>query len=185
MQRQAHLFEEKHDDVKKKRKPLTTEQKERRAAINRAWREANKERLVNNRRAWREANKEHCAATNRARREANKERIVAVRRAYLEANPERSLYRVAEQRARKRGIAFNLTLADIVVPERCPVFGIVLQRGKGVAGPASPTLDRIDASRGYVKGNVAVISNYANILKGQASAAQHLRIAEWMKEVSS
>jgi hypothetical protein len=49
--------------------------------------------------------------------------------------------------------------------ERCPVLGIVLKANKGKVGNASPTIDRAIPSRGYVRGNIDVISHKANTLK--------------------
>lgn len=68
-------------------------------------------------------------------------------------------------RARKLGVPFNLTEEDTVVPALCPVLGIPLQRARGKRIDSTPTVDRIDARGGYVKGNVAVISWLANRLK--------------------
>jgi hypothetical protein len=124
------------------------------------------------------------SATNRKYHAANRERRHAQHQVWREKNAARILFNGAKTRARKQGLAFDLTLADEAIPERCPVFGLVLQVGVGRGGGPghnSPTLDRIDPSRGYVRGNVAVISHYANFLKSKATAAEHRRIAEWME----
>jgi hypothetical protein len=47
---------------------------------------------------------------------------------------------------------------------------------------SSPSLDRIDNSKGYVKGNVAVISFRANTLKNNATADELRAIANFMDE---
>ena len=65
--------------------------KERKAAINKAWREANKERDLARQKAWREANKERESARQKARYEANKERESARQKAWREANRDRLL----------------------------------------------------------------------------------------------
>lgn len=89
---------------------------------------------------------------------------------YHRSDIRASLVALAKHRAKKKGLNFNLTVEDVVVPERCPVLGCVLERGKG-KGPKrnSPTLDRIDSAKGYVSGNVRVISFRANALKSDAS----------------
>jgi hypothetical protein len=99
---------------------------------------------------------------------------------WIDNHHERWLLRQIKLRAKKTEIRFNLTVEDIVVPKRCPVFGIPLQRGKKHSCDNSPTVDRINPDKGYVKGNVAIISRLANSLKGKATAAQHRRIADWM-----
>jgi hypothetical protein len=70
-----------------------------------------------------------------------------------------ALWEGAKARAKKLGVPFSLTLRDIVIPERCPVLDIPLQSTCRACSDGSPTLDRIDASRGYIVGNVMVISH--------------------------
>lgn len=85
--------------------------------------------------------------------------------------------------AKRRGLEFNLDLSDIVIPERCPVLGMVLARNTtGIRKPqsCSPSVDRLDSKRGYVKGNVAVISYRANRIKNDANPAELRLIADWM-----
>lgn len=77
--------------------------------------------------------------------------------------------RMAKQRAIKKGMEFNLTEEDLVVPEYCPLLGIPLQTNKKGAGNDSPSIDRIDSSKGYTKDNVWIISHRANTLKNNAT----------------
>jgi hypothetical protein len=70
------------------------------------------------------------------------------------------------------------------VPTVCPVLGIPLTL---VAPPNSdglPTVDRIDSSKPYQVGNVAVISWRANIIKNMGTADEHRRIARWMDKMT-
>lgn len=96
------------------------------------------------------------------------------------AYPERYLLSQARHRAKARDMDFDITLDDIAIPEHCPVLGIKLEAGRGRVHDASPSLDRIDNSLGYVKGNVAVISAKANILKNHASLDEVRKIYDWM-----
>ena len=79
-------------------------------------------------------------------------------RKYAMKNPEKGLLKTAKHRAIKRGIEFNIDLSDIVIPDVCPILGIplVIADGTGKAGGRmnSPSLDRIDNTKGYVKGNI-------------------------------
>jgi len=90
-------------------------------------------------------------------------------------DPRRKLYYSAKARAVKKNLEFKISIADIVIPERCPVFGIRLKSGAGggtvsVAKlESSPTLDRVDNSKGYTPDNVCVISLRANNLKRDAT----------------
>ena len=92
----------------------------------------------------------------------------------------------ARRRATTKQIEFNLTEEDIAIPEHCPILGLKLQPVRGVTGrDSSPSLDRIDNSRGYVKGNVAVISFRANTLKNNATADELRAIANFMDQMIS
>ncbi|GAA4362773.1 hypothetical protein GCM10023185_31030 [Hymenobacter saemangeumensis] len=77
---------------------------------------------------------------------------------------------VARTRAKAVGRECSITLDDIVVPTHCPLLGIPL-RLSGDRGHR-PSLDRKDNAIDYVKGNVFVISQRANSLKGGLSVEQ-------------
>lgn len=65
---------------------------------------------------------------------------------------------------------------------KCPVFGSDLLWGNQESDQdVSPSLDRFDPSRGYVRGNVTWISNRANILKRDATVDEIGRLHTWMK----
>lgn len=69
----------------------------------------------------------------------------------------------AKARAKLKGIPFDLCEADLEIPLLCPVLKIPL---------TSPSLDRFDNDKGYVKDNVRVISKRANRLKSDMSLAE-------------
>ena len=99
---------------------------------------------------------------------------------YQQANPvlvqTGHMIKNARKRAENKGVAFDIDNDYIrsIVPSHCPIFGTKLEwschRG-GAAHilPNSPSLDRIDPSKGYVKGNVWIISHRANTIKSDAS----------------
>lgn len=74
----------------------------------------------------------------------------------------------ARREAVKAGLPFDLEPHDVVRPKRCPVLGILFTDSPR-RGPHSPVLHLIVPERGYVKGNVRVISQRAKdlILKYQ------------------
>lgn len=81
------------------------------------------------------------------------------------------LVRNAKHRAKKQNLPFDLSIDDIEMTEKCPLTDIFLishQNSGGKPHPRynSPTLDRVDPKRGYIKGNVRVISSLANALMG-------------------
>ena len=78
---------------------------------------------------------------------------------------------------------WDLRFEDIEFPTHCPVLGFELDWSRsGVVGPATPSFDRINSSKGYTKGNVRVISVRANILKGNGTSDEHARIAAYIKK---
>lgn len=97
----------------------------------------------------------------------------------------RSLLASSKQRAKLRGLPWSLCEEDIaeVYPEdgRCPVLGIPLRRKVGLGrqggAPDSPTLDRIVPEKGYVRGNILVVSDLANRVRGDASVDEIDRVA--------
>jgi hypothetical protein len=89
------------------------------------------------------------------------------------ATPEGRAYKMyyaAKARARRKGIKFTIKLADIQIPDTCPLLGIPL-RLEGHRRD-SPSLDRLDSSKGYTPKNVWVISQHANTLKGNGTLAE-------------
>lgn len=91
------------------------------------------------------------------------------------------LYHV-KSRARKRGIPFNLTEANVFWPSVCPVFGTPLDyKSRGTLNPDAPTIDRIDPHGGYLAGNVQVLSWRANRLKSDATPEELRKLADYVE----
>lgn len=86
---------------------------------------------------------------------------------YREKYKERHMLSQARIRARNSNLPFNITVEDIVIPKTCPILGIelVINNKKRLWNSAS--LDKVDNTLGYVKGNVRVISYMANHMKGK------------------
>ena len=87
----------------------------------------------------------------------------------------------ARKRSVKFNVPFNLTLKDIVIPDRCPSLGIYMPSDNAKVGYNSPTLDRLIPSKGYVSGNVEIISMRANLIKSNATYQEIQMVAEWVK----
>lgn len=87
----------------------------------------------------------------------------------------------ARIRARQAEVPFTIAVEDIVIPTNCPILGIPIFQAKGKRGGGenSPSLDRIVPERGYVPGNIIVISNRANRLKSDASIDELRDIASF------
>ena len=93
-------------------------------------------------------------------------------------NPEYYLWKSAKKRARDKQLDFNIEVSDIIIPQFCPFLHIPIihKTGTGKRRPDSPSLDRLDNSLGYVKGNILVVSWRANKLKADAEFQELQRL---------
>ena len=103
-------------------------------------------------------------------------------RTKIERDKRHSMLFAARHRAKKIGREFDLQVEDIIIPEFCPILGIKLNTDNRVTSFDSPSLDRFDSSKGYIQGNIFVISWRANKLKSDASLEEIEKIFLWMKE---
>lgn len=93
-----------------------------------------------------------------------------VREKLKREHPEKIMLYSAKQRAKEKGWEFNLEESDIIIPDKCPILEIdLLPGGVGKQTFNSPSIDRIDSTKGYIKGNIKVISLRANMMKNDAS----------------
>lgn len=93
------------------------------------------------------------------------------------------MYRSAKSRAAARGIPFTITKDDIIIPTHCPILGMLLMPGINKTADSSPSLDKIYPSKGYVPGNVQVISYRANSMKYNASFQEMVMLGEWASKM--
>lgn len=76
--------------------------------------------------------------------------------------------------AKIRNLEFNLEYTDLELPEICPILQFPLKyKGEGKSQSFDyATVDRIDNTKGYIKGNVIIVSRLANAMKNEASFEQ-------------
>ena len=93
---------------------------------------------------------------------------------------EYGMLKRSKVRASRHGLEHTIELSDIKIPEYCPIFPhIKLEvNRKGPPSDPSPSLDRIDSTKGYTPDNIWVISNRANRLKGDAEIHELIQIAD-------
>ena len=85
-----------------------------------------------------------------------------------------------KSQTKNKNYDFNIELEDLEIPTHCPILGLELTFGKGIkVRETSATLDRIDSSKGYVKGNVQIISYRANRIKNDATLDELIKLGEW------
>jgi hypothetical protein len=82
-------------------------------------------------------------------------------------------------------LEFNLTQEDVRIPEVCPVLGIPLYFTAGHRTDNTPSVDRLDNTRGYVRGNIAVISWRANLIKRDTTLKELEALVMYLKRGGS
>ena len=99
-------------------------------------------------------------------------------------DPVKRMFSRAKSRSKLKNWEFTIELEDIIIPEYCPVLKIKLEcfTGRGGGKDNSPSLDRIDNTKGYIKGNIRVISTLANLMKNSASPEILKEFARWINE---
>ena len=141
-------------------------------------------------RRWYKNNTESALASTKKWKEANPEKIRKTRTEWygVPENRLKSILSQAKVRSKKNQTEFSITLEDLLpIPEYCPVFGIKLNYNgnKGQHGFVndSPSIDRIDSSKGYIKGNVQIISWRANRIKSDATIQELDQLVTFLKGI--
>lgn len=165
------------------------------SAANKKYREDNAESIKEKKREYRLANKEkiyesqkrsvllnldHYLAYQKDYSFQNKERIREKASVYYHSNKEAisiktkkerrddpvpRMLNSAKQRAKKKGMDFSITLEDVEMNWICPILHCPISVADNAKTRYSPSLDRLDSTKGYVPGNVWVISDLANTMK--------------------
>lgn len=128
----------------------------------------------------------------RQRRESNKEASLTYGRKYQAKRRESFEYRLqmllnaSKQRAKTKNREHSLTLQDIKelypLDGKCPVFGFDLEFNSAGFRETSPSIDRIDSSKGYTRDNVQIISWKANHLKSYATVEDLEILVAFLKQ---
>jgi hypothetical protein len=110
-------------------------------------------------------------------------RTYAIEYRKTDAHYKSGLLSDAKKRAKKRGRQFCITAANIEAiwpaDNRCAILGTLLKRGKGAATNDSPSIDEIISAKGYLPGNIAIISHRANRAKNNFTLEELVRLGEW------
>ena len=93
-----------------------------------------------------------------------------------------NLWKRTKDRADRKGLEFTLTKEDIIIPSICPILEIPIFVGTKEDYRNSPTIDRLDNSKGYTKKNCRIISMLANTMKNSAS---ELEIDKFCKNIKT
>jgi len=98
----------------------------------------------------------------------------------------KGLYQHAYKRAKKKNLPFNITQKYIEtifsVDNKCPILRYSFKTNVQGGNKFSPTLDKIDPSKGYIKGNVRVISMLANNMLSNSTKEELNRFKNYLVE---
>lgn len=102
-------------------------------------------------------------------KEAHKKNCVIRRRNWenwaRDNDPKELILRRTKNSASQRGLEHTISKEDFNIPEYCPILGIKLVMNIGKPRNNSPSMDRINNDKGYIPGNVCIISKEANRMK--------------------
>lgn len=94
-----------------------------------------------------------------------------------DANQNYYIWYMIKTRAKRKNISFDIEVEDIIVPNECPILKIPLHYE---CRENTPSMDRIDNSKGYIKGNIQIVSYKANTMKNSASPKELTEFAKWI-----
>ena len=101
------------------------------------------------------------------------------------------LVAAAKNRALKTGVDFDITFDDVypsVLSGLCPKTGLHFDLAPHAAlrrHPLAPSIDRIDSSKGYVRGNVQIVCNWYNLAKHELSETEVLAFCRAVVDTAS
>jgi hypothetical protein len=96
------------------------------------------------------------------------------------------LFNASKARARNKQREHTITVQDILnawpPDNKCPVFGFELEWNSTGFRETSPSIDRVDSTKGYTKENIQIISWKANRIKGYASIEELEILLAYLKQ---
>lgn len=161
------------DKVKEYQRRSREKHKEQRNAEAKRWREENRDRYLEG----------HQRSRNRPEYKARESaRLMASRR----TNPFKFSAQQARRRAKTEGWECNVDAEYLksIWTGICPITNVELQIGQAkdtIPDTLRASLDRLDSSKGYIRGNVQYISFRANNIKTDASFEEFEQIYFWWK----
>ncbi len=95
----------------------------------------------------------------------------------------------AKYRSNKKGLEYNIDTKYLMSiwpkDNKCPILGYTMrpaQDGSSGQDNYSPSLDRIDPRKGYIKGNCEWVCSLANSMMTAAEGPDLIRFAKWINK---
>jgi len=106
---------------------------------------------------------------------------------YRENNYEKNAIKTLRNRAKIKKIPMEVTpeyLKKFLPNDMiCPVLGIKMEIGQKNKNVNSPSIDRIIPEKGYVPGNIIIVSNKANGIKSNATPDEIIKVGKFYKKL--
>jgi hypothetical protein len=186
---QKENYKKNKEKILKRQKQYYKNNKEKIIEYQGKYREKNKENIAVYKKVYYKSNKEKISNSNKTYYKNNKNKVSKQRyksqKKYINKNKEKYLLNSAKRRSKDRNIEFSLELSDItsVICNVCPLLNIEMKINKNIVKDNSFTLDRIDPFKGYICGNIIVISNKANKSKSNATIEEYEKIVNNLKKI--
>ena len=97
---------------------------------------------------------------------------------------KRAKYRSKKSNATRLGIEFTIPFSAIEFPTHCPILGLELDYFAEGVQENSVSFDRLDTTKGYIEGNVVVVSWRANRIKNNGTEGEHRLIADYLATIN-
>lgn len=163
---------------KEYQKEWRAKNKEKQLAYQRAWKRKNREKMLEAHKDYYERNKEKISIKNKLWQKENRERVLENAKKYKEKRRQEDicyfLYEKVQTSKKEKNISIK-DIQEVYQPDNlCPILMVPLVRGTRY----TPTVDRIDPSKGYIRGNIQVISWLANRMKSDATKEELIAFAK-------
>ena len=94
-------------------------------------------------------------------------------------------FRQKKYNAKSTKWEWSIEYSDLEYPQFCPILGLELNWFHEARAENSPSIDRLDSTKGYIKGNVAVMSWRANRIKNNGTLQEHQMIVDYLSKLES
>lgn len=106
---------------------------------------------------------------------------------WRDRNYEKSVIGTIRDRAKRKNVPMEITSEDIKkalpIDMLCPIFGVKMEIGISKRNKNSPSVDRIIPKKGYVPGNIIVVSMKANMIKSDATPDEIIKVGKFYKKL--
>jgi hypothetical protein len=104
----------------------------------------------------------------------------------IKQNVPKYFFKTTMANAKAKGFEHKIDISDLIIPKFCPIFGSELKiSDNGYQKASSPSVDRIDNTKGYTKENIVIVSWRANNIKANATIDEMSQILiNWDKIIT-